>query len=304
MTTMQSVQPMLAGKLDFNRLDGTYKTQPKLDGIRAICKDGVLYSRTMKPIPNAYCQELAKHEIPHGYDGELIVGDPTAKDVFQKTTSGVMSYAGKPDVKFYVFDIWNQPGLQYRNRREQIRREIPMFNNPSLVDIESIAPCYTINGPDREIYEAALAEYLNKGFEGLIARSELGYYKYGRSTSKEGHLLKWKVWEDEEATIEGFEELMHNGNAAFTNETGHTKRSSHQDGKIPGGMLGALVVRSPKYNGTFNIGSGFDMALRQLIWDKRDEYKGKIAKFKHFPIGQKDLPRYPIFLGFRDERDM
>jgi len=298
------VQPMLAGKLDFNRLQGVYKTQPKLDGIRAICQHGKLYSRTMKLIPNEFCQKMAEHVIPHGYDGELIVGDPTAKDVFQKTTSGVMSVGGVPDVKFYAFDLWNHPLRPYANRRMQLREEIRSLENDFLVGVETLAECYSISGPDREIYELALQTYLNQGFEGLIARSENGLYKYGRSTSKEGHLLKWKVWEDEEATVEGFEELMHNQNTAFTNETGHTKRSAHQDGKVPGGMLGALVVRSPKYNGTFNIGSGFDMALRQLIWNSRESYIGKQAKFKHFPIGQKDLPRHPIFLGFRDERDM
>lgn len=299
------VQPMLAGKLDFKRLDGTYMTQPKLDGIRAICRGGRLYSRTMKPIPNEFCQSLAvAGYIPNGLDGELIVGNPTAKDVFQKTTSGVMSVGGTPDVKFYAFDLWNQPLLLYANRRIQLREEIRSFENDFLVDVETLAECYSISGPDKEIYEIAIQDYLRQGFEGLIARDVRGLYKYGRSTSKEGHLLKWKVWEDEEAEVVGFEELMHNGNAAFVNETGHTKRSAHQDGKIPGGMLGALVVRSPKYSGTFNIGSGFDMALRQLIWDNRSQYLGKNAKFKHFPIGQKDLPRHPIFLGFRDERDM
>lgn len=300
------VQPMLAGKLDFKRLEGTYMTQPKLDGIRAINKSGVLYSRTMKRIPNTFCQDLAMTgRIPEGLDGELIVGDPTAKDVFQKTTSGVMSQAGTPDVKFYAFDIWDTPNFAYEARRNNMREFILHRGDPQVcVDIEDIGCCYRVNSGDHDIFENILQEYLGDGFEGLIARNIKGLYKYGRSTSKEGHLLKWKVWEDEEAEVVGFEELMHNQNAAFTNETGHTKRSAHQDGKVPGGMLGALVVRSSKYNGTFNIGSGFDMALRQLIWDSRESYLGKQAKFKHFPIGQKDLPRHPIFLGFRDERDM
>lgn len=300
------VQPMLAGKLDFSRLQGVYMTQPKLDGIRAINKNGVLYSRTMKPIPNEFCQSLAAAGyIPNGLDGELIVGNPTAKDVFQKTTSGVMSQAGTPDVKFYAFDLWNTPNIAYEIRRVNMKEFIlPKSNYQFCVDIEDIGCCYTLDGSDGGLFESVLQSYLAEGFEGLIARDVRGLYKYGRSTSKEGHLLKWKVWEDEEAEVVGFEELMHNGNAAFVNETGHTKRSAHQDGKIPGGMLGALVVRSPKYSGTFNIGSGFDMALRQLIWDNRSQYLGKNAKFKHFPIGQKDLPRHPIFLGFRDERDM
>jgi len=29
-----------------------------------------------------------------------------------------------------------------------------------------------------------------------------------------------------------------------------------------------------------------------------------MAKIKHFEIGVKDLPRFPVFLGFRAEEDM
>jgi DNA ligase-1 len=30
----------------------------------------------------------------------------------------------------------------------------------------------------------------------------------------------------------------------------------------------------------------------------------KLAKFRYFPHGMKDAPRHPVFIGWRDERDL
>src|SRR5690348_12921017 len=76
---------------------------PKLDGIRATVVNGIVMSRTMKPIPNNYIQDLFGHDAMNGLDGELIVGDPSASDVFHRTSSGVMSIEGEPDVTLWIF---------------------------------------------------------------------------------------------------------------------------------------------------------------------------------------------------------
>jgi DNA ligase-1 len=52
------------------------------------------------------------------------------------------------------------------------------------------------------------------------------------------------------------------------------------------------------------IGSGLNDELRDAIWDNRDEYIGKIVKYKFFQHGVKELPRHPVFLGFRHEDDL
>ncbi len=54
----------------------------------------------------------------------------------------------------------------------------------------------------------------------------------------------------------------------------------------------------------FKIGSGFDQSDRQKFWENKSNYIGSFVKYKHFPIGVKDKPRHPIFLGFRDKMDM
>jgi DNA ligase 1 len=127
-------------------------------------------------------------------------------------------------------------------------------------------------------------------------------YKFGRSTAKEGTLLKLKRFTDDEAVIVGFEEELFNGNAAVVDELGHTKRSSHQENMVGKGRLGAMVCKT-RDGVEFRIGTGFVASQRQELWDTRSSLVGKLVKYKHFPIGAKTAPRFPVFLGFRSEID-
>lgn len=97
---------------------------------------------------------------------------------------------------------------------------------------------------------------------------------------------------------------MHNDNEATTNELGHTARSGHQSGLRPANTLGALVVRDVESGVEFRIGTGFDQADRDSLWRAEGGVLGRIVKYKFFPVGVKEKPRHPVFLGFRDKRDM
>ncbi|MBK8113163.1 MAG: ATP-dependent DNA ligase [Candidatus Accumulibacter sp.] len=276
----------------FDKLRFPLYASPKLDGIRATVRDGVVYARSNKPIANIHVQEKFKHF--EWFDGELIVGDPADKMCFRNTTS-VVGSKSKPaeDVNFYVFDHIRFPGLRYSERQTAIL-------GGSGDDVRVLWP-QLCNDLDTLIkYEAFV---LLKGYEGVILRSPAAGYKFGRSTANEQGMLKLKRFEDAEATIIGFVERMHNGNVATTNELGRTARSSHQENKSGLGDLGALHLLTP--NGIeFFCGTGFDDNLRKEIWDNRPKYLGRLTKYKHFPVGAKDLPRHPVFLGFRDKRDM
>src|SRR5574340_811751 len=95
-------RPMLASPVDFDKLkyDDLYLS-PKLDGIRAVVIDGVVMSRSLKPIPNRHVQKRFRHL--EYYDGELIVGPANSPTVYRDTNSGVMAKDGDPDVRFHVF---------------------------------------------------------------------------------------------------------------------------------------------------------------------------------------------------------
>ena len=268
----------------------------KLDGIRMSVHNGVCMSRSMKPIPSAAVQAKFGKPEYEGYDGEIIYGDKNAKDVFNKSTRACMSHEFPEEfdidnLHYYVFDvIGEQP---YCIRYAMMEPDVK--NN-----VYRLWSTY-VNSPEEVVkYES---EFLQGGAEGVILRSPTGKYKQGRSTLKEGILLKVKRFTDEEATIIDFEEKMHNANEATTGELGQTKRSSHQENMIPCNTLGALVVSSAKW-GEFKIGTGFDDELRQEIWDNRESVLGKLVKFKYFEAGVKDKPRFPVFLGWRSELDV
>lgn len=268
----------------------------KLDGIRMSVHNGVCMSRSMKPIPSAAVQAKFGKPEYEGYDGEIIYGDKNAKDVFNKSTRACMSHEFPDELdiselKFYVFDrITDDP---YEDRWWYIRPD----EQNQVVKLRN----FTVNSPE-EVQELE-AEFLAIGAEGVILRSPTGKYKQGRSTLKEGILLKVKRFTDEEATVVGFEEKMHNANEATIGELGQTKRSSHQEHMVPCNTLGALVVSSEKW-GEFKIGTGFDDELRQEIWNNKGVVLGKLVKFKYFEAGVKDKPRFPVFLGWRSELDV
>jgi DNA ligase-1 len=85
---------------------------------------------------------------------------------------------------------------------------------------------------------------LTKAFEGIIIRDPHAPYKYGRSTKKEGGMLKLKRFCEAEGEIVGFTQLFHNNNPAEEDELGLTKRSSAKSGKKPDALLGAFLINS------------------------------------------------------------
>ncbi len=267
---------------------------PKLDGVRAIISaDGVL-SRTLKPIPSRRVQELLRG-LPVGLDGELLAGDPTAPDVYRKTVSMVMSEDAEiTGLAYWVFDLqMTGPFEERENRANGLtvgHRAVVMVPQCYVKDAESL-----IGIED---------EWVKAGYEGAILRKPDGPYKHGSSTRREGYLLKLKRFSDSEAEVIGVTELMHNGNEAKTNALGHTERSSHKAGKVGMGVLGALQVRDVKTGVEFEIGSGFTADERRLIWKYFGAHIGRLAKYKYFAGGSKDKPRFPVFLGWRDRRDV
>lgn len=273
---------------------------PKLDGIRAVIDDAMVLSRSLKPIPNAFVQDTLGHAALSGLDGELTVGPANHKNVMQATTSGVMSRDGEPDFTFWLFDFWTNVTMPYGERLQIMQRaqRDGVFDGQTRVQL--LEQVLVHNDEELRAYERSILE---QGFEGVMLRSPAGVYKYGRSTAREGYLLKLKRFVDAEAVVIGFEEKMHNANEATVDELGHTKRSSHQANLVPMDTLGALVVKDVKTGVSFSIGTGFDDALRKEIWTRRQHYIDQLVTYKHFEVGAVDKPRFPVFKSFRASID-
>lgn len=292
------MKPMLAATTDGKNLRYPLLASPKLDGIRALVIGGVVMSRSMKPIPNLWAQKCFGRPEFNNLDGELIVGDPVDKLVFNTTSSAMMTIKGSPQVVFHLFDDFSDPSLGFSKRLASAsRRHAKLRYGPvELVDHEII-----YNEMELQMYEENV---LMSGYEGVMTRDPDGGYKEGRSTLKQEWLLKLKRFADGEAEIIGMTELMHNANEAKLNELGHKARSSHRSGMVGKNAMGSLIVRDLVSKVTFEIGTGFTQADREIYWAMKDDIIGRIAKYKHFPVGAKDKPRFPVFVGFRDPIDL
>lgn len=298
-------KPMLAGKCtDTGKLKFPVLCSKKLDGVRATVQGGQLLSRSLKPIPNINVQKLFKG-LPEGTDGELIFGDPCSPTAYRDTVSIVMSDDKPADgIQFWCFDsvMVGYAAAPFVVRFKNVQGTVAI----GCVGVRLVQHVQINSLEELDAYEAAA---LAEGNEGVMIRSLDGPYKCGRSSEREGYLLKLKRFEDCEAEVTACFELMHNDNEAFTNELGRTARSSHQENKVGTDTLGGFIVRG--LNGTyegveFRVGTGFDAEQRRNMWVPAERVKliGRIAKIKYFPTGGKDKPRHPVFLGWRDERDM
>ncbi len=301
-------RPMLAADCDGDTSKIRYPVlaSPKVDGIRCVIRGGKVLTRSLKPVPNDFIRGRLETISKSSLDGELVnFGDPTN---FQATSSAVMRKSGEPCVAFLVFDCLDMgEDADFEERLSDAHalvKELDFSLDGDGIEVRVIEHEPIESEEQLLAYEARC---LAKGYEGVMLRDPNGKYKHGRSTLKEGGLVKLKRFADAEAVIVGFEERMHNTNEAYKDELGRTKRSSAQAGKVGRGDLGAFVLSMDGVKTTtveFTCGSGLNDAQRVDFWARRDELLGKLVKFKYLSHGMKDAPRHPTFIGLRDVRDM
>ena len=294
---MINFKPMLAYTItDTAVIEYPVYASIKLDGIRVIILDGVVYSRSMKPIRSKAVQKLFGKEEYNGLDGEIIYGPWNAVDVFNKTTQAVMSIELKEGFSKEKLHLWVFDNTLLKK---------PYIVRKVFAEGSAIKSNVHFLGQNLMCSEEELLGFekyaLEDGFEGVMVRAISAPYKQGRSTQKEGYIGKLKRFSDDEAVITGFEEKMTNTNEAYTNEVGRSQRSSSQEGMVGAGTLGAFICTCKGV--TFTIGSGLTDSERDEVWQNRDKYINKYVKFKYFAVGVLVAPRFPVFLGWRDVDD-
>lgn len=292
-------QPLLAARdvFDFAALKYPVYASPKLDGIRAVTGNNPgeprMFSRSLKLIPNLHVQKVFA-DVPPYLDGELVTLTNGVMDDFSTISSKIMSSGGEPDVRYAVFDTFRLPTLVTRDR---------------LVDAGTLARehhlCYDVRQvhvgtPD--LLSELHAENCEQGFEGTMVRSYDSHYKFGRSTLREGILLKIKPWPDDEAKVIAVNEEMANGNEKQQDAFGRAKRSTAAEGKVGKGRMGSLTC---EWRGVeFDLGTGFSALQRKEWWDNRDGWLNTHVTFKFQGIGTQGRPRFPVYKGRRHEADI
>ena len=272
--------PMLAATM---RTDGDAPTfpllvTPKIDGVRAIIVGGMLVSRTMRPIPNSRIRAILEPLLPEGADGELFCGS------LHQTTSTVMSSYAEGNFMFFWFDWAYSTTVPYYRRVSSMATYTDVHDTDGR-HVSLLMPHAVHSLCELYAYEEQM---LAQGFEGLVLRVPDGGYKHGRSTLREGLMVKLKRFSDSEAEIVGVEELVHRANRPI-GEAGNT--------------LGAIVARAP--DGTvFKIGTGYTANQRLALWANRDRIVGMAVKYRHAECGSRGRPRCPVFIDLRYEYDM
>ncbi len=268
----------------------------KLDGIRALATGTGVLSATLKTLGNLHMQECLDDASLAGLDGELIVGlpyiDPNVEDddVFNRTSGAIRRASGEPDFKFYVFDDFTYPELSYQERWLNAIRKVELFTrNPRVIILEQRI-CYT--------FEEAIAyeeELILQGYEGMMARTLHDIYKEGRVTVLQGHILKRKPLEQDEAVVVGIYEQMKNNNEKTKDALGNGVRSAHKENKVGKGTLGGVTLLSPRWKGTFNCGTviGGTKEWRQKMWDNPELIMGQTMTYIYQGYGSIDKPRQP-----------
>lgn len=273
---------------------------PKLDGFRARVADDCVMTSNWKPVVNEFVQGQLI-DVPKGFDGELIVGKPRGEGVLQRTSSGVTTREGQPDFTFWVFDMFMNFHVDdaFEARHAEAKRRIAVLGNPrvKLVTHKLIR--------NMAEFDAYCARQLLDGYEGAMFRDPRGPHKFGRSTPREGYLWRYKPFTDSEMKVEGWYEQEHNGNEATTDALGRSARTSHKAGKSLKGMLGGFTGTDIHSGQSVRVGTGYTDQQRKDWWKLPfAHFDGKILKYKKQLAGEKDKPRHPVFLDWRDLNDL
>lgn len=290
--------------------------QPKIDGVRGLTPEDRLVGRSLKTHKNKFTTQFYSKPEYLGFDGELAADHETHPDLCRITSSAVGTIEGMPFTMWHLFDALNKHVVKapYRERHawlvDHIDSEHFRGNCPNAV----VVPMVVINTV--EDLRIQHSHFLDLGYEGTILRNLDGRYKDGRSTVLEGLLLRIKDFIEAEFMITSLTEGDSNENKAQINELGNTFRSSHQENKVPNGMLGSfqgIILNDVIYGGKVVLPAGeritvspgnLDHRARKAAWENPDAYIDKVAKFKFFPKGIKDKPRFPTFVSLRSKEDM
>ena len=272
------IKPMLAHMYNPDKAKWPAYIQPKLDGVRCIItKDGA-YSRTGKEFKNV---EYIKTHLNNYFfdrfpdvvlDGELYNHD--LKNDFEKIVSLVRKTKPTKEhereamdlVQFHCYDF-QSPKLTYEFRKGFLEKILPQSDCVHL-----ISTAYILNDRDAGLHHRA---NLKGGYEGSIYRSIDGYYKGTRSWD----LMKFKDFEDAEATIVGYEE-------------GKGKRE---------GTLGKFKMQDDE-GIQFGCPPGKGYNYTDMAWMLTEvhKYMGQRATFTFFGRTKANSYRHPLFKALRN----
>lgn len=278
----------------------------KMDGRRCLIHKGQLLSRTMKRQPNLnlpkHLAGIIKHSKERGLtlDGELYAHNLPFGEL-ESILKGHDTFIPS-SIAFHCFDVlrtedWGAPTMHFAVRASWT---MLLPDLPNLVKV----PHALIEDEVQlqQAYEAAIAD----GYEGLILRNPNGLYKHGRATVNEGIIFKMKAFETADAKVVGWKEQqkLKSDIERTTNEMGKLAKTYKEEDFEPANTMGALIVVDERGR-EFSLGwgRGWTHAMRQKLWRTRHNLLGQWVEFRYMVAGEKDVPRMPQLLRFREAKD-
>jgi len=317
-------RPMLACDWKEAKLKFPCIIQPKIDGVHLLNRHGKVLGRSLKAIANKHVTKLFSRPEFHGFCGEVFVNEnPCSDTLCRDTTSAVNRIEGEPVVTWALFDYITEDTkhLGYVARMKALEAYIDSFQKTEDMALYAALEAMTyVNSTLVEDKATLLQEestILEEGYEGLIIRDPAGLYKYGRSDAK---MQVWRVkrFIEEEIFVTGISEGTKNNNEAKTNELGRTERSSHQENLEPNGEVGTIhgtllkdIFDPVSAALLFKKGLAINVAPGQMTQEEckyymlnQDKIVGHVVKFKTFPKGVKDMPRFATYVSHRFDADL
>ena len=310
------MKPLLAENYVESKLVFPLGAQPKIDGVRGLTTEGHLTGRSLKKHKNKYT--TAFYSIPEyrDMDGEIAANDERHPDLCRLTSSALSTIKGEPFTLWHVFDCLRKEVLAapYVERHKYLTQYVHYEQTQGRCMHAKVVPMVICE--DLAQLLRLDEEWLELGYEGTIIRGLNAAHKEGRSTVNQGQLLRIKRFIEAEAVVLAIEEGNVNENVAQTNELGRTFRTSHQENKVPNGMVGNLqcvVLADVMWDGEMVLLKGqiitvspgnMDHKMRKHYFENPSEIVQHTIKLKFFPKGIKDKPRFPTYVCHRSAEDM
>ena len=265
-TRSMVILPMLAKdfKKESHKVKYPCYVQPKLDGMRALYNRANIISRKGKLIEtiNHITEDIG--ESTHQIlDGELYAHGIS----FQENMKLVKKYRpGETErVMFHVYDLVSDKPF---SERIELLHEIVENNYPTVKIVET----YLVS--DEAQLKNFHQQFIGEGYEGTIVRhSNAGYAINKRDTQ----LLKYKDFIDEAYEVVDIVPSDKNPEQGVI----HCKL---KDGR------------------TFGCGMKFSHSERETILMEKKDYIGQIAEIRFFEYTDDGLPRFPVCVGFRNDK--
>jgi DNA ligase-1 len=211
-------------------------------------------------------EDIQEYYGDYELDGELFTPSLKFEDI-NSCISRTVNIEENLSINYWVYDVPRK--MSFKDRWQSFMSTVDKVPPIRF----TVCPTYPVRSYDELL--VYFKRFTDQGFEGLIYRHPDCEYEFDKRSFG---LLKLKPWHSCEVKVFDFEE-------------GKNRLR---------GSLGALVCKVLTSNKTVKVGSGLTDQLRSMIWKVPQDFVNKIVTIKYQEVTKYGVPRFPVFLRFRE----